>query len=760
MDVMVESSASPSDAAGSAESVHSDEASPLVAPEVPGSEVEVIPLPPSDEPGLWLNRELAQIEFNARVLARAADPDVPLLERLRFLTISSTNFDEFFEVRVGGMKHRLAAGSSKAGPDGLMPGELMTQISERVHRLVEEQYRLLNEDLLPELAQVGVRLLRRSVWTESQRAWIGDWFEQQVVPLVSPVALDPSHPFPSILNKALAFVVGLDGKDAFGRTAALAVLQVPRVLPRILRLPLEVATGPYDFVLISSVIHAHVSELFPGMDVHSCHQFRITRNSDLWVDEEEMEDLMDALKGELPGRRYGDAVRLEVADTCPGSTAAQLLNYTGLEEADLYRVHGPVNMNRLAYLIGAVDRDDLKWPSYVPGAPLRREPTRSIFEIVRERDVLLHHPFESFNPVIELLQEAARDPEVLAIKQTLYRTGVDSPVVEALVEAALNGKEVTCVVELMARFDEAANIAGATRLQDAGANVVYGVVGYKTHAKMLMVVRREEDGSLRRFTHLGTGNYHHRTATLYTDFGWITANAAIGADVHQVFMQLTSVGRGITLKKLLQAPFTLLPTMLDLIRFETEEAKAGRPSRIVARMNAITDVGVMYALYEASRAGVEIDLIVRGVCCLRPGVPGLSENIRVRSVVGRFLEHSRAYWFHHRGEEKVYLSSADWMVRNLHRRVEIAFPIENPALRERVTEEGMLPYLKDTRESWNMNRDGSYEPVPRDGTEPVRAQQILLERLAVLGRAASPLDNASRRKSDRKKKKKRRKKKG
>jgi polyphosphate kinase len=716
----------------------------------------VPPLPPADEPSLWLNRELEQVEFNARVLAQAEDPDVPLLERLRFLTIASSNFDEFFEVRVGGMKQRLAAGSNKAGPDAMPPGELMGRISDRVHELVEEQYRVLNEELLPQLAAEGVRLLRRSEWTDAQHTWLREWFEEQVVPLVSPVALDPAHPFPSIINKALAFVVALDGKDAFGRTASLAVLQVPRVLPRILKLPAHIATGPWDFTLISSVIHQFVGDLFPGMTLRSCHQFRITRNSDLWVDEEEMEDLMDALKGELPGRRYGDAVRLEVADNCPPETSAQLLRHAGLEERDLYRVNGPVNMYRLAFLIGHVDRDDLKWPPFTPGAPLRREPTRSIFEIVRERDLLLHHPYESFNPVIELLQEAARDPDVLAIKQTLYRTGADSPVVEALVEAALNGKEVTCVVELMARFDEAANIAGASRLQDAGANVVYGVVGYKTHAKMLMVVRRDEEGSLRRFTHLGTGNYHHITSKLYTDFGWITADPEIGADVHQVFMQLTSVGQGPTLRKLLQSPFTLLPTMLALIEFEAAEARAGRPARIVARTNALTDVGVMHKLYEASRAGVQIDLIIRGVCCLRPGVPNLSENIRVRSVVGRFLEHSRAYWFHHGGEERVYLSSADWMDRNLHRRVEVAFPIEEPALRRRVIEEGLLPYLADNRQAWEMTSDGSYVPVP-EGEAPMIAQRMLLERLAELGRAPGIADTQRRRKSDRKKKKRKKK---
>lgn len=714
-------------------------------------------LPQSHDPTHFLNRELAGVDFNARVLAQAADPAVPLLERLRFLTITSTNLDEFFEVRVGGVKQRIAAGSSRAGPDGIPPAELMQHIALQVHDLVDSQYRVLNEQLLPALSAEGIRLLRRSEWTEQQHAWIHSWFQAQVVPLVSPVALDQAHPFPSVINKALSFVIGLEGKDAFGRSAGLAVLQVPRVLPRLLRLPDEVAGAPYDFVMISSVVHAYVDELFPGMKVISCHQFRITRNSDLWVDEEEMVDLMDALKGELPGRRYGDAVRLEVADDCPEQTAAALLDFVGLAELDLYQVNGPVNMNRLSNLIDEVNRDDLKWPPFTPGSPLRREPTRSIFEIVRERDVLLHHPYESFNPVLELLSEAARDPDVLAIKQTLYRTGAGSPVVATLAEAAMNGKEVTAVVELMARFDEAANIAGATQLRDAGANVVYGVVGYKTHAKMLMVVRRE-DGQLRRYTHLGTGNYHHRTTRLYTDFGYMTSDPEIGADVHEVFMQLTSVGQGIQLRKLFQSPFTLSPKVLELIRFEQAEAEAGRPARIRARMNALTDPFVIEALYEASAAGVQIDLLVRGVCCLRPQVEGLSENIRVRSVVGRFLEHSRAYVFHHGGDEQVLLASADWMVRNLHRRVEVAFPILDPVLRQRVIDEGIEPYLADDREAWRMVGDGTYKRIePVDEAAPRRAQWELLAKLGELGRAPVP-ELPRRRKSDRKKTKKRKKK--
>ena len=712
-----------------------------------------------DDPSLYINRELAQLEFNARVLAQARDPDVPLLERLRFLTITSSNMDEFFEVRVGGVKQRISVDSVKSGPDGLLPVDVLQRISARAHELVAEQYRVLNDELLPALSAEGVRLLRRAEWTDEQQSWIAAYFRDQVAPLCSPVALDPAHPFPSIINKALCFVVAVDGKDAYGRTASVAILQLPRVLPRVLELPAGVAGGPCDFVLISSVVHAHVADLFPGMAVQSCHQFRMTRDSDLWVDEEEMVDLLDALKGELPGRRYGDVVRIEVADNCPPKTAALLLAEAGLDPEDLYSVDGPVNMYRLAHLISAIDRPDLKWPPFTPGAPLRRDAARSVFEIVRDRDILPHHPFESFNPVIEMLHAAARDPDVLAIKQTLYRTGGDSPIIAELVEAARNGKEVTVVVELMARFDEAANIEGAVRLRDAGANVVYGIVGYKCHAKMLMVVRRE-GGQLRRYVHLGTGNYHHRTAKLYTDFGYLTSDQAICADVHTVFMQLTSVGRAQDLGVLLQSPFTLAPHVLQQIAFEAEEARAGRPARIVARMNALSEPTVIRALYEAARAGVQIELIVRGVCCLRPGLPGISETIAVRSVVGRFLEHSRAFWFLNAGDESVFLASADWMPRNLLRRVEVAFPVRGKAMKRRVLEEGLQLYLDDNRQAWRMLSDGSYIPLrPAEG-EPARvAQTELLERLSEVGRSATAQNPPGRRLADLRRKGKKRKKK-
>ncbi len=658
-------------------------------------------------PELFTNRELSLLAFDARVLAQAEDEGLPLLERLRFLTIASANLDEFFEIRVAGLVQQAAHGLQQVGPDGLSPQEQLRLISAECHRIVAVQYKLLNEVLLPRLEQHGVRVLRRAHWNDAQRAWVQCFFREQVLPVLTPVGLDPAHPFPRLLNKGLSFVVEVEGTDAFGRSSGVAVLQVPRSLPRVLRMPAGVAQREHDFVLLSSVIHANVGELFQGMKVGGCHQFRVTRNGDLWVDEEEVEDLLQALKGELSSRNFGQAVRLEVADTCEERTAAFLLKRLNLTPNELYRVHGPVNLNRLAAIYDLVDRPALKFPAFVPG--MRRElRDADLFAVLRRRDVLLHHPYESFAPVTEFLRQASTDPAVLAIKQTVYRTDVGSPLVESLISAARAGKEVTAVVELRARFDEAHNIDLATRLQQAGANVVYGVVGYKTHAKMLLVVRRES-GQLRRYFHLGTGNYHPGTARAYTDFGLLSCHPELGQDVHGVFNQLTGLGKVGTLHQLVQAPFTLLRTLHELIEREAEEARAGRPARIVAKMNSLSEPSVIAALYRASQAGVEIDLIVRGICRLRPGVPGVSETIRVRSIVGRFLEHSRIYAFHAGGEERVYLSSADWMERNLLRRVEACFPVLDPELRQRVREEGLESYLADDRRAWLLGADGAWQ---------------------------------------------------
>ena len=680
-------------------------------------------------PALYINRELSLLEFNARVLAQSVDEQNPLLERLKFLCITSTNLDEFFEIRVAGLMQKAEMRSTQAGPDNMSPQETLRAISARAHALVEEQYRILNEELIPRLAEEGIRFIRRGQWSKRQDAWLRRFFRESLLPVISPLGLDSAHPFPRILNKSLNFIVSLKGKDAFGRTGGMAVVQAPRALPRVIQLPPEeTGAGPHDFVFLSSVIHAYVDELFPGMNVTGCYQFRVTRNSDLYVDTEEVDDLLRAVEGELPQRRYGEAVRLEVADNCPDEMVDFLLKTFGLERDALYQVNGPVNLNRLMQVYDLVDRPDLKFPAFTPAIPdvLRGQPVR---DAVTKRDVLLHHPFESFVPVVDFLRQAANDPSVLAIKQTLYRTGPQSAIVDALVAAARAGKEVTVVVELRARFDEEANIALANRLQEAGAHVVYGIVGYKTHAKMALVVRREGK-RLRHYVHLGTGNYHARTARLYTDYGLLTADPAIGEDVHRIFLQLTSLGKVTHLNKLLQSPFTLHKGLIQRIEREQAHHEAGRPARIIAKINALTEPQIIQALYRASRAGVPIDLIVRGMCALRPGVEGVSETIQVRSIVGRFLEHTRVYYFENDGRPEVFCASADWMERNLFHRVETAFPIENKRLKQRVIDD-LHAYLKDNTQAWVLQSDGSYRRLtPAEGETPFSAQRSLLERYA------------------------------
>ncbi len=679
-------------------------------------------------PELYINRELSLLEFQRRVLEQARDPGTPLLERLRFLGISSTNLDEFFEIRVSGLKQQVAYGVSQPGPCGASPQQALLAISESSHHLVDEQYKLLNEVLLPELARQGVDVLEREHWTDRQQKWIRRYFTTEVAPVLTPMALDPAHPFPRVLNKSLNFIVQVQGTDAFGRGSGVAVVQVPRSLPRLIALPAERARR-HEFVLLSSVVHEHIAEIFPGMTATGRFAFRVTRNSDLWVDEEEVDNLLQALKGELPSRNYGDAVRLEVSDDCPEDIATSLLSQVHLQPADLYRCRGPVNLHRLAALHELVERPDLKFPPFQPGLPRRLGHDRDLFEVLRRGDVLLHHPYESFAPVVELVRQAATDPDVLAIKMTLYRTGPASPLADALIEAARHGKEVTAVVELRARFDEAANIDLATKLQEAGALVVYGVVGYKAHAKLLMVVRRE-GRRLRRYVHLGTGNYNPGTARAYTDFSLLSANREMGEDVHKLFQQLTGLGRVTRLKKLLQAPFTLARTLVALIDHEADRARNGRTSGIRARMNALSEPEIIRALYRASRAGVPIDLVIRGICCLRPGVPGVSETIRVRSIVGRFLEHSRVFHFHADGAELTFCSSADWMGRNLYRRLEVAFPVEDARLRARVIAEGLDASLLDNTQAWVLSADGRYKRVRPAGAKPRCAQDQLLRDLA------------------------------
>ncbi len=680
-------------------------------------------------PDLYINREISFLEFNRRVLAQAVDPRTPLLERLRFLTICSTNLDEFFEIRVAGLKQQILLDLVQAGPDGLSPRQVLDAVSLEAHELVAEQYRILSEELLPALGHEGIRVLRRDDWTPNHQRWVRSTFQREVLRVLSPMGLDPAHPFPRVQNKSLNYIVSVEGRDAFGRTSGTAVIHIPRSLPRLIPVPKSVAKGGYEFVLLSSIVQAHIRELFPGMTVTGCHAFRVTRNSDLWVDDEEVDDLLHALKGELNRRAFGDAVRLEVAESCPPETCQFLLGEFGLEPGDLYQVQGSVNLHRLSALPPLVDRPDLKYPPFVPRTPKAVAAAASVFDVLRERDVLLHHPFESFGPVLEFLRQSATDPNVLAIKMTVYRTGPHSPIADALVEAARAGKEVTAVIELRARFDEEANIDVATRLQEAGANVVYGVVGHKTHCKMLLVVRRE-GRTLRRYVHLGTGNYHPSTTRVYTDIGLLTASKRIAEDVHNLFLQLTGLCRAPKMRRVLHSPFTLHEETLGLIQDETQAALRGEEARIMAKMNAISEPRIIQALYRASQAGVRVDLIVRSICCLRPGIPRVSERIRVRSIVGRFLEHSRVFFFHAGGRKKTYLSSADWMERNLLRRVEVCVPIEDPDLARRVVDECFLVYLEDNECAWELYPDCTYRRVRRGRGRPRSAQSYLLEQLS------------------------------
>jgi polyphosphate kinase len=682
----------------------------------------------------FINRELSLLEFNQRVLAQALDESVPLLERLKFLCISSSNLDEFFEIRVAGLKQLIASQAPPRGGEEASAEEQLAAIHQRASRLVAEQYACLNQVLLPQMARAGVQRLPPGGWEPEDHDWLARFFEREVEPVVTPLALDPSRPFPRIQNKSLNFILRLEGRDAYGREADLAIVQAPRSLPRILPLPPKGGSPALRFVLLSTIMQEFVPRLFEGMRIVGCYQFRLTRDSDLFVDEEEVEDLRRALEGELAHRRYGAAVRLETTADCPADLVEYLLNQFQLSEQDLYRVPSMVNLHRLSAVYDLANRPDLKYPAFTPGIPARIAAGADLFAAIRDRDILLHHPFQSFAPVIDFLRQAASDPSVLAIKQTIYRTGVDSAIVDALVAAANAGKDVAVVIELRARFDEAANIELSDRLQEAGAHVMYGVVGFKTHAKLALVVRREADG-IRRYCHLGTGNYHSRTARGYTDYGLFTCDPEIGEDVHEMFVQLTGLKRTQRLSCLLQSPFDLHRAMIDKLDREAAHARAGRPARIILKMNSLVEEEAIHALYRASRAGVQVDLIVRGICALRPGIPGLSENIRVRSVVGRFLEHSRVFFFENNGQAELYCSSADWMGRNFFRRVEVAFPIRRPEHRTRILRD-LETYLWDNTQAWRLDAQGHYERL-LPGNEPaVSAQSELLETYS----AATPLD--------------------
>ncbi len=667
-----------------------------------------------------LSREQAILEFNRRVLAQAQREDVPLLERLRYICIVSSNLDEFFEVRFADVLE--ASRTLGTGIDT----QYLADVAREARQLVDDQYQIFNEVVGPALRDVGIHILNHAHRNEAQRAWVAKFFHRQVQPLLVPIGLDPSHPFPQVANKTLNFIVQLGGRDAFGRDNDIAIVRIPRVLPRVIKLPPEISGGQQCFVLLSSVIRSHLGELFAGREMKAFSQFRLTRDSDIDVDEDDVTDLRQALRSKMSTRQFGQSVRLEVVFNCPKDLSDFLLEQFGLPHHALYQVNGPVNLVRLTQLIDQADADHLRFPNYLPSWP-ETLPRTGIIDHLRRQDCLLHHPFECFDAVVQFLREAVYDPDVLAIKQTIYRTGSESVLMELLLEAVRRGKEVLAVVELKARFDEEANINWAERLEALGAQVVYGIVGLKTHAKMMLITRRE-GSRLKRYAHLSTGNYNPKTARLYTDVGYLTSHAEVTADVDMVFQQLSSLTRQKSTKQLLLAPFSMQDQMVQTIQRVAYAAKAGKPARIVLKINALTDEPLIAALIEAGQAGASIDLIVRGACILPPGLPGLSDNIRVRSIVGRMLEHTRVMYFRwgeSDNDEVLYLSSADWMNRNMTRRIEAAWPVRDVALRQRVIDECLVPYLMDTRDAWIQHGDGRYERISQDG---ISAQQALIAR--------------------------------
>src|SRR5438445_1085952 len=669
------------------------------------------------DPSNFINRELSWLEFNRRVLEEAQDATQPLIERVKFLTIFSSNLDEFFEIRVAGIKQQIESETSDVGPDGLSPTETFNSIRRVVSELVATQYALWNAELLPQLAKNGIRVREVSQLNAKRAAWAHRYFQKEVFPMLTPLAVDASHPFPQLLNKSHNLLVR--AKAQRGGEPLHAIVQVPRVIPRLSLMP-RGKGEPWDYIYLASLITQHIDELFPGLILEGVHAFRVTRNSDLYIDEEEAENLLRTIEQELRRSSRGDAVRLEVEADCPRDFRDLLLEFFDRTEADVYKADGPLSMTHLMPLITNDAFANLKDRPFQPGRDPALPPHADIFEVLRRQDVLLHHPYDSFDPIVDLIEEAAQDPQVLALKITLYRTSGDSPIVEALIEAANAGKQVTAIVELRARFDEAVNIQWARRLEEAGAHVIYGVVGLKTHCKALLIVRRDAD-RLRHYVHLGTGNYHPRTARIYTDFSLFTCEPELTEEVAVVFNTLTGLAGYPGLKKLLVAPFDLHKRLIGKIERERDHALAGKPARVIAKLNHLVDQETIEKLYEASCADVTIDLIVRGICCLRPKIPGLSENIRVFSIVGRFLEHSRIYYFENAGEREVFLSSADWMPRNFFRRVELAFPLENPILRDEIVNEVLPNLLHDRVKARELQADGSYRRLKPEGKEP-RAQ--------------------------------------
>ena len=660
----------------------------------------------------------------------ALNPNTPVLEKLRFLCIFSSNMDEFFEIRVSGLQARAQSSLATEGVDGLTPQMALERIAEKAHELTDLQYETLNNKVKPELEEHGIYFLQPESWSKEQAKWLKQYFKHEVLPVLTPIRLDPAHPFPLTINKGLSIVVDLHdpGRD---ESHNIAVVPAPRILPRFVRLPTELCENEYEYVYLSSIIHANINKLFRNVEVVGCHQFRITRNSDLYVDLEEVEDLARALEGELPSRLYGEAVRLEVSLNCPKRIVRFLQERFQLQDNAVYRVDGPVNLNRLLGLPELLNRPNIKYPYFSPSVHEHLNQQADIFSTIANGDMLLHHPFESFTPVIDLLRQAANDTNVLAIKQTLYRTGPDSIIIDHLVSAAKSGKEVTVIIELMARFDEANNLTTAQRLQEAGAHVVYGIVGKKTHAKMLLIVRKE-GSRLKRYVHIGTGNYHQGNTRIYTDYGLFTCHKKITQDVHEIFMQLTTQGPNPRLLTLFQSPHGISEMLINNIDQEIENAVNGKEARFIAKVNGLSSPSIIDALYKASQQGVKIDLIVRGICCLRPGLEGISENIRVHSVIGRFLEHNRVYYFENSSaKSKVFISSADLMPRNLRNRIELCTPILDENIKERIIN-NLHSYLNDDANAWEMQPDGQYVHsihVDKD-TQPHNAQQSLLESLA------------------------------
>lgn len=693
-------------------------------------------------PGRLLNRELSWLEFNQRVLDEALDPQNPLLERLKFFCIVSSNLDEFFEVRVAGLKQQIESDVVERSPDGLTATETFRAIARRVRQMVRDQYACWKEQLGPALAQNGVRILDPTDLDAGDLNWLKEYYQAQVRPVLTPLAIDPAHPFPQLLNKSLNLIVRLEMRRNQEVLKHLAVVQIPRILPRMVQLPR--ADNRRDYVYLGRVIGHYLADLFPGTRLVGYWPFRVTRNSELYIDEEETANLLKAVENELHNRRKGDAVRLETEPDCPEALREVLLKTLRLTEEDLYLIDGPLNPTRLMVLYEGDHSPELRDPPFVAPAPAALRGQPDVFTAIRQKDILLHHPYENFSSVVGFLEQAAVDPDVLAIKQTLYRTGGDPRIIGALESAVHNGKQVTAVVELRARFDEANNIQWARQLEESGVHVVYGLVGYKIHAKTTLVVRREGH-DIRRYVHLSTGNYNPTTAKLYTDIGLLTCRPDFGEDATNFFNLLTGICQFQPMRKLVVSPFEMHDRMLQLVEREAENARHGLPARIIAKINSLAGNEIIEALYRASQAGVEIELLVRGICCLRPGVKGLSENIRVRSIVDRFLEHSRIYYFENACQPQVFLSSADWLPRNFFRRIELAFPIEDGRLRERLISEILAVILADNTKTRFLQPDGSYRQASPTRSEKPHRSQFEFVALAAGEPAAKPLDGQPKR---------------